>query len=98
MQENKSTNKKPNEKPGMKEKASKKIEDDRSLKENLKSSNLSNAKAQKKETVVENEDFDEENPYANITIRNLNKYFNEKDFDYDNNESYLAYVKHKSII
>lgn len=49
-----------------------------------------------------NDNFNEinaqQNAYSNITVRNLNKYFSEKDFDFDNNKYYRSYLKLKSIL
>ena len=108
LQENKSTNKKTMEKNinlNIKENIIKKPnEEAKIMKENLKKSNVNHNIVQKKELVIDdNDDNDEENEenlknsYANITIRNLNKFFNEKDFDFDNNEFYLRYMHLKSI-
>jgi len=105
LQETKSTNKKVNENvinANKKENYYKKTEEDKVLKENLKKSNINPINKKKEIIVNEDEEDNEENeekmdnPYANITIRNLNKFFNEKDFDFDSNEYYLRYMKQKS--
>lgn len=44
---------------------------------------------------IKNEDNKESDPYNKITIRNLNKYFDESDFHYENNEFYQRYIIHK---
>ena len=46
----------------------------------------------KNEDSKDNKDPD---PYNKITIRNLNKYFDESDFHYENNEFYQRYIIHK---